>query len=161
MKNRDTIDVKHFYIDEPEGVFYHKIILILNGQDVPGVFDAVALASSGGLKKVTFEVLTCSCGIGGCAGIFEGTTIKRRRFTTEWRDIDSGLPKSFYSFNNEDYDNAIAKSIEIMRLIAKKRGDTTIDEELKYDGLFNFWTVEEFNNYFPLQIMHMKKYCQQ
>lgn len=160
MNNLDSIDVKHFCPDDPEGNLYDRIILILNGEDVPGVFDAVDFACSNELKQCTLELLTCSCGVSGCAGIFEGTKIKRRRFTTEWRDIDCGLPKKFYSFNNEDYDNAIKKTIEIMRVIAKKREDSGINGQEEYDGLFNFWTVAEFDKYFSRHIKWVRYYQQ-
>jgi Zn-finger domain-containing protein len=53
------------------------------------------------------EIFTCSCGVAGCAGIFEMVEVKVRKHTIEWRlPVDSGygfLPKRFYSFSRKEY----------------------------------------------------------
>lgn len=148
MNKRDTIDVKYFCPEEPENNFYDGVILILNGEDVSGCFDAMSLVLSSHVKRSVWEILTCSCGIGGCAGIFDGTSIKTRRYTVEWRDIDSGLPKRFYSFDKKEYNEAVQKTMGIMRVIAKKRESLPpeTDDDYRYDGVLNFWSVKDLDD---------------
>ena len=101
----DTIDVKY---DLRDG--NHEIVLILNGEEVLGTFDCFFFIHSILTKFSVCELLTCTCGVAGCAGVFFGTRVKVRKNTVEWRDIDSGLPKSFYSFDKQDYLVAIKKT---------------------------------------------------
>ena len=152
----DTIDIK--LIEEDNYNDYVQIIL--NGEPLKRLFDVYGFIATTYKKKITVELCTCSCGVPGCAGIFYGTTSKRRRKTVEWRDIDSGLPKRFYSFKREDYDAAIKNAIDAMYKVALKRESLnmqsfdTDDDELEYDGrltrhdlYFTFSNVKELESY--------------
>lgn len=119
----DTIDVT-----ETE----YGIDLILNGEVVRGYFDGVGFIASGKIPSLMYEVLSCSCGSAGCSGIFYGTRIKRRRFTVEWRDVDSGLPKRFYSFAVEDYDAALKKARGIFFESEASQYWTTREDAIAY-----------------------------
>lgn len=122
----------------------HSIHLILNDQPVQGTFDPYEFAFSGNTRHALVELLTCSCGVAGCAGIFEGTRIKTRRRTVEWRDIDSGLPKKFYAFDIASYKAAQQKVLFLMRQMAEMREVANLDEDSAYDGVCAFWTIDEF-----------------
>lgn len=56
-----------------------------------------------------FYPFTCSCGIAGCASIWNGILVKWRKNTVEWRLADkvkdgyNFLDKSFYSFDRKEY----------------------------------------------------------
>lgn len=140
MKNLDTIDVQ--LEDHGHGEY---ISLVLNGEVVKGTFDYRTFAILGGVKSITFEVMTCSCGHAGCAGIFDGTAIKRRRYTVEWRDIDCGLPKKFYNFDVEQYDATTRKALEYMYGIVERRVD--VDEDSYwYDGICNSGSIEDLES---------------
>lgn len=122
------------------------IQLILNDTPVNGIFDPFAFIGTQYKKFITTELMTCSCGVAGCAGIFEGTKSKIRKYSVEWRDIDSGLPKRFHSFDKKEYMNTIQKCIDIMYDLAKKResGETPVDAEIdRYDLFLSFGTVAD------------------
>jgi len=61
-------------------------------------------------KYSCFELFTCSCGVAGCAGIWDGIYIKSRKHSIEWRmnerDGYKFMPKKFYSFDKEQYTKA-------------------------------------------------------
>lgn len=138
----DSIDVELTkYTDTSYNIDHEDIVLVLNGEKVEGVFDSMGfVATPFRPKNYTDEVLTCGCGHAGCAGIWDGTKIKRRRHTVEWRDIDSGLPKRFYSFDKTQYDAAVAKTLALLRGIAERREGTDRDH---YYGVTSFGSVEE------------------
>ena len=54
-----------------------------------------------------FEPFTCSCGVGGCAGIWDGIYVKERGHSVEWRanpkDGYGFILKSFFSFEKAQY----------------------------------------------------------
>ena len=64
----------------------------------------------------SFEPFTCSCGVSGCAGIWEGVYQKTRKWTTEWRIDDKDhngynfLDKSYYQFHRKSYEQEIVKA---------------------------------------------------
>ena len=127
----------------------NHISLVLNGERVPGTFDVFELIASQYAKKTLCEIMTCSCGVAGCAGIFDGTTVKLRRNTVEWRDIDCGLPKKFYSFTRSNYFETIEAVVIELYDIAKLREisfkpvpeDDILDDY--YDTFYNFYTVND------------------
>jgi hypothetical protein len=145
----DTIDVSLESSTFEDGTRYESINLVLNGETVKGPFNAYAFGLTGVTKRGTMEIRTCGCGVSGCAGIFDGTKIKPRRYTVEWRDIDSGLPKRFYSFLRADYEAAVVKTFSLMRQVAEireARGASRDSENEAYDGILSFWNVEEFED---------------
>ena len=60
-------------------------------------------------KYSRFYPFTCSCGVAGCASIWEGIFTKHRKYSVEWRIKDKEqngydfIPKAFYSFDKLDY----------------------------------------------------------
>lgn len=70
----------------------------LDGKDIP---DA---------KWSVFQPFTCSCGVSGCAGIWDGIYIKERGYSIEWRakreDGYGFLPKTFFNFEKSQYKHA-------------------------------------------------------
>lgn len=70
-------------------------------------------------KHSLFYPFTCSCGIAGCAGIFDGVHLKVRGRSVEWR-VKKGmgydfLPKRFYSFNKDEYFNVLGELEIVMK----------------------------------------------
>lgn len=115
--------------DAGKPVLYEFISLVINGAVVPGEFDdyAFVLSTLNHISDVT--ILTCSCGSAGCAGIFHGTRVKNRRRTVEWRDIDSGLPKKFYSFDRAQYTVAVEEVKKLWSHVSRY-GDTPDEYEV-------------------------------
>jgi hypothetical protein len=81
-------------------------------------------------------IFTCSCGIPGCAGIWEPMKIKVRKETIEWRipkprfGHSMGyefLPKSFYSFNKKQYMEALKSLRDSIQALPE------LDEEVHID----------------------------
>lgn len=147
MPKHDTIDValKTSIADVwDETVEY--MVLILNGEEVKGNFNVMEFVCSDAVvDHAKLELMTCSCGSAGCAGIWDGTEVKRGQFITEWNDIDSGLPQKNYSFTNKWYDAAIDKAKVLMLEVAKRR-EVTGRSDGDYDGLMSFWSVKEFES---------------
>lgn len=135
----DTIDVEIREIIENRPI----ICLILNGEYVASTFNVYKFIVSHLYKRGTFEILTCTCGEAGCAGIFEGTKIKNRKHTVEWRDIDCGLPKRFYSFDRRQYLSTIDKAIQLIYDVAKYKQDMGMTDHEYYDAILNDLTVED------------------
>jgi hypothetical protein len=129
----DTIDVRYNFREN-----CHELILVLNGEDVPGTFSFFDFIFSVENRLSIQELKTCSCGVSGCAGIWFGTRVKVRKHTVEWRDVDCRLPKRFYAFNKQDYLAAIQKTKD---LIVNNIVGVPCDE---YSFLM-FETMEEFN----------------
>jgi len=63
-------------------------------------------------KWSVFEPFTCSCGVGGCVGIWDGIYIKERGYSVEWRaKVKDGygfLPKTFFNFEKSQYKHAFS-----------------------------------------------------
>ena len=153
MKKLDTIDVQFRY-DEEDG---EHAILVLNGVELRQAFDVFNFVASCGLPHVTVEILTCSCGNAGCAGIFEGTEVKTRRYTVEWRDIDSGLPKRFYAFNRVMYDTVAIKTVERMQALAEER-ENLESEEYDFSGQLDYSRVADLKDSIELMRNWIVKY---
>jgi len=113
--------------DKPEQEYKH-VTLLLNGEPINCYISTYALLNtkktidcywSDYLKELfypqrehsLFEPFTCSCGVSGCAGIWDGVHMKVRKNTVEWRvGKDMGydfLPKRFFSFSKIEYFKAI------------------------------------------------------
>lgn len=88
-----------------------------------------------------FEPFTCSCGCGGCAGVYQGISSKHRRYTVEWRiPFDAGyekfLSKRFYRFNTSDYERQLA---EVVRWMLDNADVVVYDDDL--DGETTIWDI--------------------
>jgi hypothetical protein len=160
MKNLDTIDIQFIPNGNSECA-----VLVLNGTTVSGHFDVVRFVASGGLRYVEFEIMTCSCGNAGCAGIFYGTRVKRRRNTVEWRDIDCGLPKKFYAFDLVAYDTLVLDTIDRLVEIVKAQEGRPISEsedDYEYYGQICFNSVggdRGLNSGLEYSRDYLLKYC--
>lgn len=121
------------------------IELILNGEKIKGSFDAFTFVLSPLAKKEAITLMTCSCGVPECAGIFDGTLIEVRGNTVEWRDIDSGLPKKVYRFVRDLYEAEVSKAREFFIEIARRTeaGAYGSRDEYLYN-LYCFPSVAEF-----------------
>ena len=76
----------------------------------------------------TFYPFTCSCGNAGCASIWNGIFSKHRKYTVEYRIKDkrdgySFLPKSFYSFDKQEYIDQIVKAWKYLNDLDKSFTD--------------------------------------
>ena len=100
------------------------------------------------LEYSSFLPFTCSCGISGCAGIFDGIYTKYRKHSIEWRiPKESGynrvLDKTFYSFSKLSYQ----KEIDNLWIFLDDNKDILVYDE-DNDGYWNDTTdewVEEIN----------------
>lgn len=74
-------------------------------------------------KNGEYEIFTCSCGIAGCAGIWEGIKVKFRKHTVEWRiPRNAGydfLDKTFYSFSRKEWGDMCAYIRYAVKELAK------------------------------------------
>jgi hypothetical protein len=145
MRNLDTIDVISGESIYDCGTVVEYVSLVLNGEVIEAAFDSILFVASAELSGLTLELLTCGCGVSGCAGIFEGTKVKRRRYTVEWRDIDCGFPKKFYSFSAVDYDATVAKTTRLLRHIAECRDEMPYEDRY---GVLGFDGTEQLENSF-------------
>jgi len=143
--NLDTIDVGVTPANEENP--HDAVHLILNGECVTGTFDPLSLLISSYYRICFIDLMTCSCGSSGCAGVFEGTNVKKRKHTVEWRDVDCGLPKRFYRFDREEYEKVVEKSVTLVKDIVTKRGpfDLTFENEHLYDEIIPLYTLDGLN----------------
>lgn len=141
----DTIDVGVTPANEKN--LHDAVHLILNGECVKGTFEPLSLLISSYYRICSIDLLTCSCGSAGCAGIFDGTEVKKRRHTVEWRDIDCGLPKRFYRFDRKEYEKVVEKSVTLIKDIVSKRVPVvfTLENEHLYDPIIPIYTLDGLN----------------
>ena len=89
------------------------------------------------IQESTFYPFTCSCGVSGCVGIWNGIMSKHRRSTVEWRtkkkDGYDFIP-SYLCFDKQQYTSEIVK--------AWKQLESLFDEQIiDYGGAK---TVKEY-----------------
>lgn len=76
-------------------------------------YDTVVVTPRNDNKWSEFQPFTCSCGVSGCAGIWDGVHLKVRKHTVEWRmKKNCGyefLDKLFFQFDREQYFDMIDK----------------------------------------------------
>ncbi len=144
MTTLDTIDVQGNVFRQEDGTEFHSIALVLNGEVFERAFDAMVFACVGDTDQEELEIITCSCGVPGCAGIFSGLNVRRWATTVEWNDIDSGLPKELYCFDAQQYNETVNKTFVLMREIAETREAANLPYEEQYDGILSFWNVDGY-----------------
>lgn len=75
-----------------------------------------------------FYPFTCSCGVAGCASIWDGIYIKERKHSIEWRIPENSgykfLDKRFYSFDKKEY----LSEIERLKQTLKERPDRFLSD---------------------------------
>ena len=103
----------------------------------------------------SFFPFTCSCGISGCASIWDGIFVKWRKNTVEWRIRNREkngykfLEKSFYSFDRTQYEKI---SIDIFKFIKDKENkDAILEEHLELDGLIDWFRVNKDDQFIKLE----------
>lgn len=123
------------YIDEQLINCYTDIVAFLYPPNIItesyNPYDKHRFTSCKGKKMMTysdFYPFTCSCGIAGCASIWDGIYVKERKHTIEWRIPENAgykfLDKSFYSFNKQQYQDEIERLKETL----KQRTDRFISD---------------------------------
>lgn len=105
-----TIDTLDFIIeddtDDTDGG--KRVRLLINNSIIEPLIDEWALLSNRS-KVSTVDVFTCSCGNSGCAGWHYGIKINKRKYSVEWRVLDSPEQresyniKRYYKFSRENY----------------------------------------------------------
>ena len=80
------------------------------------------------MKYSDFYPFSCSCGVAGCASIWDGVYVKNRKHTVEWRiPKDSGygfLSKKFYSFRKDEY----LAEIDRLKQTLKQRPEVVLSD---------------------------------
>lgn len=98
--------------------------LVLRSLDHSVVWDGKVIEGYSG-----FEPFTCSCGDGGCAGIWDGIYIKERGHSIEWRakanDGYGFLQKSFFNFEKSQYKKAFDQLLSDIRSLSEN-GEYTL-----------------------------------
>lgn len=98
--------------------------------------------------RSAFQPFSCSCGIAGCAGIYDGIYIKERKYSVEWRakkeDGYEFLPKTFFSFEKHHYASAFNKFF--FWLMTQEDVDKKLCVDLGYYS-GDETTVEDFFNW--------------
>lgn len=140
------------YECEEEGTVEHfDLTCVINGEPINFFTDLAAFVLNnfnnlvtyeGGYTYSRFEPFTCSCGEGGCAGIWDGIYMKRRKHTVDWRvpGEEQGykfMPKMFFRFDKDKYD---AECLKLWKFINEhrhlKEGST---QEDTLGSLLDFW----------------------
>ena len=121
---------------------YVSAEIIINNQKIKSFVDYFALFydvldrgytnpfwSEGQGTDSNFYPFTCSCGNAGCASIWNGIFSKHRKYTVEYRIKNkelngySFLPKSFYSFDKQEYINQIVNAWKYLNSLDKSFTD--------------------------------------
>lgn len=86
-----------------------------------------------------FYPFTCSCGIAGCASIWDGIHVKWRKNSVEWRIKDKRdgyeniLDKMFYSFDRKQYEHQVLTAYQTLCKLVEKNPENE-----------SSWIVNEF-----------------
>lgn len=117
--NQDTIKIIGEFkpVESMPNVLLLSIALQINGEPIKwSHIDVYSVArywanhdpdGFTGQQFSLFEPFSCSCGVAGCASIWDGIYIKNRKHSVEWRaKVENGygfLPKTFFSFERAKY----------------------------------------------------------
>lgn len=139
--NLNTIDVRisrHEHQDSDGSVRHFSYIsLYIDGERHPQVLDVWEIAFPPKLRIFRSFPFTCSCGVAGCAGWFEGYKVKLRKNTVEWKAIDADEAigrgaKRFYSFDRGQYEDVARRTVDLIHEMVKEREDNQYPE-MDYD----------------------------
>lgn len=141
---------------------YISAEIIINNQKINEFVDYFALFydildkgyispfwSEGQGTDSNFYPFTYSCGNAGCASIWNGIFSKHRKYTVEYRIKDkrdgySFLPKSFYSFDKQEYISQIVKAWKYLNYLDKSFEDGF---EHPYDLYESLSYIKEHKDY--------------
>lgn len=88
--------------------------------------DYVAITKAWRYNLTDFYPFTCSCGVAGCASIWDGIHVKWRRDSVEWRIKDKRdgyekiLDKMFYSFDRKQYEQEVLTAYQTLCKLVEK-----------------------------------------
>ena len=80
----------------------------------------IAITKSWHYNLTCFYPFTCSCGVAGCASIWDGIHVKWRKKSVEWRIKDKRdgyekiLDKMFYSFDRKQYEQEVLTAYQTL-----------------------------------------------
>jgi hypothetical protein len=99
-----------------------------------------------------FYPITCSCGVPGCAGIWNGINLKYKRHSVEWRigpnDGYKGIfEKNYFQFNRHAYDLEIAN---LWNFTKSNSHLATDDEDQEVSSILQYWNEE-----FPERVRYL------
>lgn len=103
--------------------------------------DYVTITKAWRYKLTNFYPFTCSCGVAGCASIWDGVHVKWRKNSVEWRIRDKRdgyekvLDKMFYSFDRKQYEQEVLTAYQTLCKLAEKNPENE-----------SAWMVEEFKD---------------
>lgn len=123
------------------------IALLINGKRIEGIFDVLEFAVPR-IKNANWFIMTCSCGIAGCAGYFEGINVKRRASAVEWRDMEhkkNTFSKPFHAFNRAEYEAAQEKGLDLLYALVREREAQPPVDDVDYklqDNIIRWDSVE-------------------
>lgn len=109
-------------------------------------YDEIENDTEGDPELSSFEPFTCSCGIGGCAGIYDGIYSRHDEQTVEWNVTDEVtkklLGKRYFSFDKNQYETEVKK---IHLWLAENK------ELIIYDGTDNGHPLSEMIQNIPVK----------
>ena len=80
----------------------------------------IAITKAWYYNLTCFYPFTCSCGVAGCASIWDGVHVKWRKNSVEWRIKDKRdgyekiLDKMFYSFDRKQYEQEVLTAYQTL-----------------------------------------------
>lgn len=101
----------------------------------------IAITKSWHYNLTDFYPFTCSCGVAGCASIWDGIHVKWRKNSVEWRIKDKRdgyekiLDKMFYSFDRKQYEQEVLTAYQTLCKLVEKNPENE-----------SAWIVEEFKS---------------
>ena len=108
-------------------------------KDTGTVYIAITKAWYYGLT--CFYPFTCSCGVAGCASIWDGIHVKWRKKSVEWRIKDKRdgyekiLDKMFYSFDRKQYEQEVLTAYQTLcRLVENNPKNESAWVVYEFDG---------------------------
>lgn len=99
----------------------------------------IAITKAWRYKLTNFYPFTCSCGVAGCASIWDGIHVKWRKNSVEWRIKDKRdgyeniLDKMFYSFDRKQYEKEVLTAYQTLCKLVENKPENESD-----------WMVYEF-----------------
>ena len=86
----------------------------------------IAITKAWYYNLTCFYPFTCSCGVAGCASIWDGVHVKWRKNSVEWRIKDERdgyekiLDKMFYSFDRKQYEQEVLTAYQTLCKLVEK-----------------------------------------
>ena len=101
----------------------------------------IAITKAWYYNLTCFYPFTCSCGVAGCASIWDGVHVKWRKKGVEWRIKDKRdgyekiLDKMFYSFDRKQYEQEVLTAYQTLcKLVEKNPKNESAWVVYEFDG---------------------------